>query len=84
MVVGDYLSKIEENSPENRSLFTPRERGVLVLVAGGMSAKEIALKLGVSVRTLESCRRRLMDKLGVESVAGLTRYAIRQGLISLG
>ena len=84
VVVGDYLFKTEEKGSKSRSPLTSRERQVLVLLAEGMSTKEIALKQGVSVRTIETCRRQLMDKLSVRSVAGLTRYAIREGLTSLG
>lgn len=62
---------------------SPREREVLQLTAEGRSAKEIALKLGLSVRTVAFHRQSLMNKLGVDSVAGLTRYAIRAGLTPL-
>jgi DNA-binding NarL/FixJ family response regulator len=63
---------------------TDREREVLVLIAEGLSNKEIACQLGVGVRTVETHRERTMRKLNIHSVAGLTRYAITQGMISLG
>lgn len=60
-----------------------REREVLVLVARGQANKEIAGELGVSVRTVETHRERVMQKLNLHSVAALTRFAIAQGLIPL-
>jgi two-component system nitrate/nitrite response regulator NarL len=62
---------------------TSREREVLVLIAEGQSNKEIATKLGIGVRTIETHRERIMRRLGIHSVAGLTKYAIANGLISL-
>lgn len=58
-----------------------REREVLQLIAGGKSTKELAGILGMSVKTAESHRSRIMGKLGVHEVAGLVRYAVRRGLI---
>jgi DNA-binding NarL/FixJ family response regulator len=84
VVVEEYLCRFEDEKPNGSSPLTPRERKVLGLLADGMGAKEIALKLGVSARTIEVCRKKLMGKLGVGSVAGLTRFAIREGLTSLG
>ncbi|MGD0615408.1 MAG: response regulator transcription factor, partial [Verrucomicrobiota bacterium] len=62
---------------------TNREREVLVQIAEGLSNKEIANKLGVGVRTVETHRERIMRKLNIHSVAGLTKFAISKGLISL-
>jgi DNA-binding NarL/FixJ family response regulator len=61
---------------------TAREREVLQLVAEGNSSKEIAAKLEVAVPTVETHRRQIMDKLGLHSIAELTKYAIREGLTS--
>jgi DNA-binding NarL/FixJ family response regulator len=60
---------------------TAREREVLQLVAEGKTTKEIAVLLGVSVKTADAHRTRLMQKLDIHDIAGLTRYAIRQGII---
>jgi RNA polymerase sigma factor (sigma-70 family) len=60
---------------------TEREREVLRLVAGGLTTKEIAARLEISVRTVESHRANLMRKLDVRSVARLTQLAIREGLL---
>lgn len=60
-----------------------REREVLQLLAEGSSSKEIAARLHVAVPTIESHRRQIMDKLGLRTIAELTKYAIREGLTSL-
>ena len=62
---------------------TNREREVLVLIAEGLSNKEIATNLNVGVRTVETHRERIMRKLCIHSVAGLTRFALAKGLITL-
>jgi two-component system nitrate/nitrite response regulator NarL len=62
---------------------TTREREVLVLIAEGKSNKEIADRLGIGVRTIETHRERIMRRLNIHSVAGLTKYAIANGLVSL-
>jgi DNA-binding NarL/FixJ family response regulator len=60
-----------------------REREVLIAIAEGLSNKEIASRLNVGVRTIETHRERIMRKLNIHSVAGLTRFAIQKGLIPL-
>ena len=72
---------LEAASPPAPAL-TPREREVLQLLAEGFSAKQIAARMQVSVKTVETHRMHIMDKLDVHSVAGLTRYSIREGIIS--
>jgi DNA-binding NarL/FixJ family response regulator len=62
---------------------TNREREVLALIAEGQSNKEIANRLGIGVRTIETHRERIMRRLGIHSVAGLTKFAIANGLVSL-
>ena len=62
---------------------TNREREVLILIAEGLSNKEIACNLDVGVRTVETHRERIMRKLAIHSVAGLTRFALAKGLITL-
>lgn len=62
---------------------TNREREVLIQIADGFSNKEIAVKLGVGVRTVETHRERIMRKLDIHNVAGLTRFAIAKGLVHL-
>ena len=62
---------------------TGREREVLVLIAQGRSNKEIASQLGIGVRTIETHRERIMRRLDIHSVAGLTKFAIANGLVPL-
>ncbi len=62
---------------------TPRQREVLQLYAAGLSTKEIAVRLGRSVKTVEMHRQNVMDKLKMRSIADLTKYAIRKGMASL-
>jgi two-component system response regulator NreC len=76
-VVDGYL--LGSAAPAGR--LTPRETQVLKLVAEGQTSKEIAGTLGLRVKTAESYRTRLMDKLGIHDTAGLVRYAIRTGLV---
>lgn len=59
---------------------TPRQREVLGMIARGRSTKEIAYELGLSVKTVETHRAQIMERLGIRDVAGLVRYAIRVGL----
>jgi DNA-binding NarL/FixJ family response regulator len=65
------------------ALLSPREREVLQLLAEGKNVKEIAGELGLSAKTVETHRAHIMRKLGLRSVADLTRYAIREGLTPL-
>ena len=76
-LVDAFLSKTE--MPEDP--LTARERQVLQLIGEGKSTKEVATLLGVSVKTAESHRSRLMQKLDIHEVAGLVRYAVRHGVI---
>jgi two-component system response regulator NreC len=69
----------KQNGPENT--VTSRERDVVRLLAGGNSNKEVANCLGISIRTAETHRATLMRKLGLESLAALVRYAIRNNII---
>jgi DNA-binding NarL/FixJ family response regulator len=63
------------------SQLTDRERQVVTLIAEGNSTKEVAARLGISVKTADCHRTRIMDKLNVHQTANLVRYAIRQGFI---
>jgi two-component system response regulator NreC len=62
---------------------TKRELQVLQLIAEGRSTKDIAARLSLSVKTVETHRKQIMDKLEIRSVAGLTKYCIREGLTTL-
>ena len=60
---------------------TPRERQVLQLIAESKTTKEIAVLLEISVKTVETYRSRIMEKLGIHETAGIVRYAIRHGFV---
>lgn len=72
-------------TPEARRIanLSPRQREVLSLVAAGHSTREVATRLGIGVKTVETHRRQLQKRLGIRDVAGLVRLAIRHGLISV-
>ena len=67
--------------PRRGNQLTDRERQVVTLIAEGNSTKEVAARLGISVKTADCHRTRIMDKLNVHQTANLVRYAIRQGFI---
>lgn len=80
------LSPLPPPAPQATPLkhpLTPRELEVAVGVASGLSSKEIASKLELSVRTVEKHRANIMDKVGVREVASLVRWCVQQGLIKI-
>lgn len=83
IVVKDYVQRLPGPSQSAFSVLTAREREVLQLMAEGKSTSQIAELLSISVKTVETHRQQLMHKLGIRSVAELTKYAIREGLTSL-
>ena len=76
-VVDAYLNKVDVPS----DTLSPRELQVLQLVAEGKTTKEVAALLNISVKTAESHRTRIMEKLDIHETASLVRYAIRRGLV---
>lgn len=85
-VVGAFVEPKEASRnkpPEVQSKLTPRQREVLQLVAEGKSVKEVATILGVSVKTVEFHKTRIMEQLDLHSTAELTKYAIAHHLISI-
>ena len=83
IVVKGYLQKSSLTPASAFSTLTAREREVLQLLAEGRSTKKIAESLYVSIKTVETHRQRIMDKLNIHSIAELTKYAVREGLTSL-
>lgn len=77
VVVESYVATGDAREPH----LSDRERQVLQLVAEGKTSKEIATILGISVKTAESHRMKIMERLDIHDTAGLVRYAIREGLI---
>jgi DNA-binding NarL/FixJ family response regulator len=82
VVVNGYLNRVAGFAP-SRSVLTDREREVLQMIAEGKSTKQTALKLHISVKTVETHRRQIMNKLNIFSVAELTKYAIRKGITTI-
>jgi DNA-binding NarL/FixJ family response regulator len=86
-VLDDYVRRMADGTAEPSSTtgraLSPREREVLQLIAEGCSTKEAAARLHLSVKTVETHRRQIMDKLGIYNIAGLIKYAVREGLASL-
>ena len=83
VVVEDYVRHVPNPGQAAFSTLSAREREVLQLLAEGKTSKEIASALHVSAKTIESHRAQIMDKLGLRTVAELTKFAVREGLTSL-
>lgn len=82
VVFSEYISMVLNPQNTNGDGLSSREREVLQMVAEGRTSKEIAEALQLSTKTVDSHREHIMEKLGIRNVAGLTRYAIREGLTS--
>jgi DNA-binding NarL/FixJ family response regulator len=80
-MVEGYVQRVGGEQPKSDTL-TPRQRQVLQLIAGGHSTKEIAYRLELSVKTVETHRAQLMHRLQIHDIAGLVKYAIRNGLVT--
>lgn len=83
LVLKDYLRQLPKSDPSAFSVLTNREREIVQMIAEGKSTKEIASLLGVSVKTVETHRQRTMEKLEINNIADLVKYAIREGLTTL-
>jgi DNA-binding NarL/FixJ family response regulator len=85
MVLNGYLRRENRTAPEpsTRSRLTPREREVVQLLAEGKSSKEVAVALGLSVKTAETHRSNIMRKLELHSVSDLVLYAVRNNIVHL-
>jgi DNA-binding NarL/FixJ family response regulator len=80
-VVSDYVQRLR-NEEQPIDVLTPRQREVLQLIAEGQSTKDIARRLDLSVKTVETHRTQLMKQLDIHEVTGLVRYALRAGLVT--
>ena len=82
VVLSGYLGRAAYAQPESAvSRLTPREREIVKLVAEGMSNKEVAHTLSITIKTVESHRAHIMEKLGLHSVTELVRYAVRNNIV---
>lgn len=82
-VVEGYLVHLSRNKLQSDAPLSPREREIVQLVAEGKDSRQVAECLHISPKTVESHKRRIMEKLEIHSVAALTKFAIRQGLTSV-
>jgi len=80
-VSGAVMEAYNSKSEKSKNPLTLRERQVLQLIAEGKSTKDVASLLGISVKTAESHRTRLMQKLDIHETASLVRYAVRHGIV---
>lgn len=80
-VVSDYVQRLR-NEEQPIDVLTPRQREVLQLIAEGQSTKDIARRLDLSVKTVETHRTQLMKQLDIHEVTGLVHYALRAGLVT--
>jgi two-component system response regulator NreC len=80
-VSSGVMEAYHSKSEKSKNSLTLRERQVLQLIAEGKSTKDVASLLGISVKTAESHRTRLMNKLDIHETASLVRYAVRQGMV---
>ncbi|KPA15784.1 LuxR family transcriptional regulator [Candidatus Magnetomorum sp. HK-1] len=83
LVMEGYAHSLVSNEPAGISILTTREREVLQLIAEGVKTNEIASKLFVSVKTISTHRRQIMEKLNTDNIADLIKFALKEGLISL-
>jgi DNA-binding NarL/FixJ family response regulator len=83
-IIDDYCRLLKTNQPENPLIrLSPREREVLQLVVEGKSSVEIAAALSLSTKTVTTYRSRLMQKLGIDNLPGLVKFAIQHGLTQI-
>jgi len=82
-VMKDYANILESSDTSPAAQLTAREREVLQLIAEGLKTKDIATRIHVSIKTVETHRQQMMRKLNAKSVAELTKIALREGLTSL-
>jgi DNA-binding NarL/FixJ family response regulator len=82
-VAGHLAAAVRDERESDLETLTVRERQVLAGIVDGLANKQIALRLGISRRTVESHRESLMRKLDIRTVAGLTKFAIENGLLNL-
>jgi len=83
MIIKDYLLSIPEGISIGHAILTTPEREFIQLIADGKNTKDIAHMLGVSTKTVDNQRHNIMKKLGLYSIASLTKYAVREGLTSI-
>jgi DNA-binding NarL/FixJ family response regulator len=82
-ITGSYTSHTRRDRLVDSWTLKDREQEILRHISNGMSSKEIARQINISPKTVDACRRQIMDKLNIDSVAGLVKFAIREGITPL-
>ncbi len=83
LIIKDYTHLLSKEASPVFSSLTPRERETLQLLSEGKTTREIASGLQINIKTVETYRKHIMDKLDIHTIAELTKYAIREGLTTL-
>lgn len=83
VILDDYQQNLNRSDKPSPQPLSAREIEIVKLLALGFNSKKIAAELNIAVKTVDAHRRNTMDKLNIFNLAGLTKYAIRNGLISL-
>jgi len=83
LLAAGYMSRIQAEEQGTSSELTERECEIIRLLSLGMTSKEIAMQMEVSSKTVDAGRRKIMDKLGIDSIAELVKHAIRVGLATV-
>ncbi|MCM0082437.1 response regulator transcription factor [Geomonas sp. Red32] len=83
LVIDGYLELVKEAAPRMENSLSPREQEILSLIARGENAKGIAFQLQLTAKTVDNHRQQIMKKLKLNSIADLTRYAVRAGIVRL-
>jgi DNA-binding NarL/FixJ family response regulator len=83
LIMKDYLASIPKGIPLGHTTLTAQEQEILKFIADGRNTKDIAHLLEVSAKTIDNQRHTIMKKLGLYSIASLTKYAVREGLTSI-
>ena len=83
ILLKDHIQQLKKTDLSAHAFLSNREIEVLQLLSEGNSTREIATKLSLSVKTIETHRQQIMEKLSIYTIAGLTKYSIREGITSL-
>ena len=81
--VAAYAHRLSDDPMANGWTLKEREQEILRHLSNGMSSKQIARQINISPKTVDACRRQIMNKLRIDSIAGLVKFAIREGLTTL-
>lgn len=82
-LLSKYVKQLQSDSDSESSVLTGREYEIIRLLTQGKSSKEIAMSMKISAKTVDAARRRIMEKLGINSLAALIKYAIHEGIAFL-